>query len=261
MKRSAIAGVLLCLLGIACGIYLDGGKVSQMLQPTAALIVFGGTFGAVVIQFPIAVILDALAQLKGVFIGSNDQTADLIAQLIRYTDVARRRGLLALEAELDFVSDAFFRKALTLAIDGTHPDVLRSMMEIELDNCADRDELLPKVFEAAGGFAPTVGILGAVIGLIQVMQKLSDINEVGRGIAVAFVATIYGVGAANLFFLPCAGRIHIMLQRTNQQREMMLDGVLAIIAKVNPRELEVRLSAYNASQVPQRAPSRAVAQV
>jgi chemotaxis protein MotA len=117
-------------------------------------------------------------------------------------------------------------------------------MELEMDSEADREELLPRVFEAAGGFAPTIGILGAVIGLIQVMQKLASIDEVGKGIAVAFVATIYGVGSANIFFLPCAGRIKIMIRRKQVLRELMLEGVISIVEKTNPRFLEARLAPY-----------------
>jgi len=133
---------------------------------------------------------------------------------------------------------------MTLAVDGTHASDLRQRMEFEMDTEADREDLIPKVFEAAGGFAPTIGILGAVIGLIQVMQRLENINEVGKGIAVAFVATIYGVGSANILFLPCAGRIKIMMRRKQVLRELMLDGVISIVEKLNPRVFESKFSTY-----------------
>jgi chemotaxis protein MotA len=252
MRMSAIGGILLAVLGIALGLYLDGGKVAQMLQPTAALIVFGGTFGAVLIQFPFPVVLKAVGQLRYVFFGGQDPAQELIAQLVRYTQITRRDGLLALDRELETIDDPFFRKCLTLAVDGTSPALLRGMMEIELDNACESDELLPRVFESAGGYAPTVGILGAVIGLIQVMQRLENINEVGKGIAVAFVATIYGVGSANLLFLPCAGRIKIIIQRRNLIHEMMLEGVLAIVDRSNPRTLETKLSAYLSTPAPRK---------
>jgi len=244
LRFSAIFGIFLALAGIALGLFLDGGKLAQMLQPTAALIVFGGTLGAVIVQFPFSVVLQAIGQLGPVFLGKTDPAADILTQLVQFTQVARRSGLLALDNELEFVEDPFLRKALTLAVDGTSPTMLRAAMEIELDTMAEREELLPKVFEAAGGFAPTVGILGAVIGLVQVMQRLENINEVGKGIAVAFVATLYGVGSANLFFLPCAGRIKILVHRRTFLREMMLEGVLAIQERANPTALETRLSAY-----------------
>jgi len=133
---------------------------------------------------------------------------------------------------------------MTLAVDGTHSAELRQTMELEMDLECDNEDMIPRVFEAAGGFAPTIGILGAVIGLIQVMQRLQNINEVGKGIAVAFVATIYGVGSANMFFLPCAGRIKILMQRKQVIRELMLLGVISLVERTNPMVLEAKLSAY-----------------
>jgi chemotaxis protein MotA len=258
LRFSAIFGIILALAGIGLGLYLDGGKLAQMLQPTAALIVIGGTLGAVIVQFPFTVVLQAIGQLQAVFLGKDDPAVELLAQLVQFTQVARRSGIIALDNELEFVQDPFLRKALTLAIDGTSPIVLRSVMEIELYTMAERDDLLPKVFESAGGFAPTIGILGAVIGLVQVMQRLENINEVGKGIAVAFVATLYGVGSANLFFLPCAGRIKILIQRRTLLREMMLEGVLAIQDRANPTALETRLSAYLSQAAPRRAARKLV---
>jgi chemotaxis protein MotA len=152
--------------------------------------------------------------------------------------------LVSLDGELQAIKDPFLRKAMTLAIDGIHSAELRQMMELEMDKDSDREDMIPKVFEAAGGFAPTIGILGAVIGLIQVMQRLESINEVGKGIAVAFVATIYGVGSANLFFLPFAGRVKMLMRRKQVLRELMLDGVIAIVERTNPRALESKLGVY-----------------
>ncbi len=160
---------------------------------------------------------------------------------------ARRNGLMSLDSDLESITDPFLRKAMTLAVDGTHSPDLRERMEFEMNNEADKEDLLPKVFEAAGGFAPTIGILGAVIGLIQVMQRLQNINEVGKGIAVAFVATIYGVGSANILFLPCAGRIKILMRRKQVLRELMLDGVVSMVDKVNPRVFEAKFASYLAT--------------
>lgn len=244
MNRSTLGGICLALVGIAAGLYLDGGKVGQMLQPTAALIVFGGTLGAVMVQFQFSVVIEAASQLKEVFIGKVDPASQLIEDLTRYAVKARRSGLVSLDSELELIEDPFLRKALTLAVDGTRSLDLRQTMELEMDREADREDLLPKVFEAAGGFAPTIGILGAVIGLIQVMQRLENINEVGKGIAVAFVATIYGVGSANIFLLPCAGRIKILLRRRQVLRELMLEGVIAIMEKTSARVLEAKLGVY-----------------
>ena len=259
MKRSALGGIGFALTGIALGLYLDGGKINQMLQPTAALIVFGGTFGAVIVQFPWTVVIQAIKQLKRVFIGEEDAAAKLIEELIRYAVKARRHGLVSLDGDLESIENPFLRKTLTLAVDGTRSVELRQAMEVEMDTAADREDLLPKVFEAAGGFAPTVGILGAVIGLIQVMQRLENINEVGKGIAVAFVATLYGVGIANIVLLPCAGRIKILMHRNQVLREMILEGVLAILDNRNPKALEAKLSVYLSGAIPRRE-SKLVAQ-
>jgi len=244
VNKGTLSGIGIAVSGIAVGLYLDGGQLGQMLQPTAALIVFGGTLGAVMVQFPFGVVMQAVRQLKGVFIRVEDPAPKIIEDLTRYAARARRNGMMSLDAELELIEDPFMRKSLTLAVDGTHAPELRQTMELEMDKEQDREELLPKVFEAAGGFAPTIGILGAVIGLIQVMQRLENINEVGKGIAVAFVATIYGVGSANIFFLPCAGRIKMMMRRKQVLRELMLDGVINIVDRTSPRVLESKLAVY-----------------
>jgi chemotaxis protein MotA len=244
VDKGTLGGIGLAALGIGVGLYLDGGKAGQLLQPTAALIVFGGTLGAVMVQFPFSVVKRAIMQLKAVFIGGKDPAAQLIEDLTGYAVRARRHGLMSLDAELELIQDPFLKKAMTLAVDGTHSPELRQRMEFEMDSEADKDDLLPQVFEAAGGFAPTIGILGAVIGLIQVMQRLENINEVGKGIAVAFVATIYGVGSANILFLPCAGRIKILMRRKQVLRELVLDGVTSIVDKVNPRVFEAKFASY-----------------
>ena len=249
MDRSASIGISVALAGIGIGLYLDGGKIGQLLQPTAALIVFGGTLGAVAVQFPFSVMTQAVGQLKEVFMGKQDPASQLIEDLSRYATQARRNGLLSLDAELNLIQHPFLRKSLTLAVDGTNAMALRETMELAMHTQADQEDLLPKVFDAAGGYAPTIGILGAVIGLIQVMQRLENINEVGKGIAVAFVATIYGVGAANLLFLPCAGRVKIQLHRKHVLRELMLEGVLAIVERTSPRVLEAKLAIYLSNPV------------
>lgn len=250
MNRGSLSGIGIALLGIAAGLYLDHGQVGQMLQPTAALIVFGGTIGAVMVQFPFLVVLQAARQLKDVFIGVEDPASRIIEDLVRYAARARRNGMISLEAELELIEQPFLKKSLTLAIDGTHVPELRKTMEVEMDRESDSDALIPKVFEAAGGFAPTIGILGAVIGLIQVMQQLESINAVGKGIAVAFVATIYGVGSANIFFLPCAGRIRILMHRRQVLRELMLDGVISIVERTSPRVMEAKLAVYRCTTQP-----------
>jgi chemotaxis protein MotA len=259
VDKSTLGGIGLAVAGISVGLYLDGGKLGQLLQPTAALIVFGGTLGAVMVQFPFSIVKQAAAQLKGVFLGSKDPAAQLIEDLTSYAVRARRNGLMSLDSELELIADPFLKSAMTLAVDGTHPLDLRKRMEFEMDSQADKEDLMPQVFEAAGGYAPTIGIIGAVLGLIQVMQRLENINEVGKGIAVAFVATIYGVGSANIFFLPCAGRIKILMRRKQVLREMMLDGVISIVEKVNPRIFEAKFANYRDSAAAAQRVARLVA--
>jgi chemotaxis protein MotA len=244
VDKASLAGVLLALGGITAGLLLEGGNLTQILQPTAAMIVFGGTIGAILVQFPLAVVLAAFAQLITVFWEPKHDAQSLVQQLVRYANQARRDGIVSLDAELEKVKDPFLKKSLMLAVDGTEPEELRKMMELELDNRAEHDEKIPMVFEAAGGFSPTVGIIGAVLGLIQVMQHLDKIDEVGKGIAVAFVATIYGVGAANLFFLPAAGKLKIRLREKELVHEMTLEGVISILEGMNPRMLETKLLGF-----------------
>jgi len=251
VDRSTFGGILIALLGIGCGLMLEGGKLAQVIQPTAALIVIGGTLGAVMVQFPLPVVLQAFFQLKDVFMNPESESDVLVQNLLRYAYKARKEGLLSLDTELAKIQDPFLKESLMLAVDGVNATDLRKMMELQLDYRGEKDDRIPKVFEAAAGFAPTIGIIGAVLGLIQVMQHLQDINEVGKGIAVAFVATIYGVGSANLFFLPWAGKLRIRLRERQVTQEMTLEAVLSIIEGVNPRALEMQLSRY-VSTPPQR---------
>jgi len=244
MDKSSLAGITVALGGILLGLFLEGGKLAQILQPTAAIIVFGGTLGAVMLQFPLRVVIAALRKLARVFVDNSKNPHQIIAEIVGYAHKARKDGIVSLDAELENIQDPFLKKALMLAVDGTEPQEIRKMMELELDNQAEHDENIPKVFESAGGFSPTIGIIGAVLGLIQVMQHLDDISEVGRGIAVAFVATIYGVGAANLFFLPVAGKITIRMKQEWTRREMMLEGVISILEGMNPRMIETKLMGF-----------------
>ena len=259
IDKSTLGGIAIALAGIGIGLALDGGKLAQVLQPTAALIVLGGTIGAVMIQFPLKIVLQALVHLKDVFLNATPESDDLVQNLLRYAYKARKEGLLSLDAELAKIKDPFLKESLMLAVDGVSADDLRKMMELQLDYQGEKDERIPKVFDAAGGFAPTIGIIGAVLGLIQVMQRLQDINEVGKGIAVAFVATIYGVGLANLLFLPWAGKLRIRIRERQIIQEMTLEAVLSIINGVNPRALELQLGSYLAAS-PKRGPQKVVNQ-
>jgi chemotaxis protein MotA len=244
VDKSSIGGIVLALGGILAGLLLEGGNFRQVLQPTAAMIVFGGTLGAVMLQFPMPVLLEAGRRLGSVFLTPRHDPQAMIEQLVRYAQKARRDGIVSLDAELPNIADPFLKRSLMLAVDGTEPQELRKIIELELDNQAEYEEQVPHVFESAGGFAPTIGIIGAVLGLIQVMQHLNQIDEVGKGIAVAFVATIYGVASANLLYLPVAGKLKLRIREEQIAREMTLEGVASILEGMNPRMLETKLLGY-----------------
>jgi chemotaxis protein MotA len=244
MDFASVVGILIALVGILGGLMLEGGSIAQVTQPTAMMIVLGGTMGAVMLQFPLSVFLGAMRQLLRVFFSPGSRNEAMLAQLVAFAVKARRNGILALDADLATVDDAFLKQALMLAIDGTEPAAVRQIMQLELENGAESEERIPQVFESAGGFAPTVGIIGAVIGLIQVMQHLDDIKQVGRGIATAFVATIYGVGLANLVFLPAAGKLRIRQQEEYMVKQMVLEGVISIQEGMNPRMIEIKLRTF-----------------
>jgi len=180
VDKSTLTGLFLAIGGILLGLVIEGGRIAQVLQPTAALIVFGGTLGAVMVQFPLQTVMHAFKQLSRVFVDRTSETEKLMKVLVKYAQQARKEGVVSLDRELDKIKDAFLRKALMLAVDGTEPEELRKIMELDLENIAERSDKNAQVFESAGGFAPTIGIIGAVLGLIQVMQHLQNIDEVGR---------------------------------------------------------------------------------
>jgi chemotaxis protein MotA len=223
---------------------MDGGKVTDVKQVTAAMIVFGGTLGAVMLTTPLEVLMGAARKLGSIFFDRAQPVDKSIEDIIRYATQARKQGILSLEQEAAQIEDPFLRKALNLAIDGLEMSQIRSIMELEIEIVEQRGEAEAKAFEAAGGYSPTIGIIGAVLGLMQVMKNLANIDEVGRGIAAAFVATVYGVGAANLFFLPAGGKLRARMRGEVQLRELMLQGVLAIVEGLNPKLIRTRLDAY-----------------
>jgi len=247
MDLASLSGILLALVGILAGLLLEGGHVRQILQPTAAMIVFGGTLGAILLQFPLATVFAAARRLLRLFLPRDEGAAALLRQIVAFANKARRHGIVSLDRDLPQVADPFLRQALMLAVDGTEPTELRHIMEVQIDNVSEDESRIPAVFESAGGFSPTIGIIGAVIGLIQVMQHLDHMDEVGRGIAVAFVATIYGVGAANLFFLPAAGKLKQRAREEQRRKEMALEGVISIVEGMNPRMIEIKLASFGAA--------------
>ena len=244
MDRGTVIGVIVAVSGVVAGLLLDGGSLKQILQPTAALIVLGGTLGAVMIQFPLATVLDAVKHLRETFFSAPPLSPAMIEDLIRWCHQARKHGILVLDRELETIEDQFLKKALTLAVDGVNILEIRETMERDLDLDEEKEEGISKVLESAGGFAPTLGIIGAVLGLIQVMQKMDNVSEIGKGIAVAFVSTLYGIGVANLVFLPLAGKLRIRVRERQLLHEMTLDAVIAIAQDISPRALRQRLQGY-----------------
>jgi chemotaxis protein MotA len=241
---ASIGGLVLAVGGILAGLMMDGGKMKDVQQFSAALIVLGGTIGAVMITTPLKVLLGAVGRLGSVFLETARSPEALIEEIIGYATQARKQGIVSLETQAASISDPFLRKALNLAIDGIDLNQLRSIMELEIGLQEHHGEAEAKVFEAAGGYSPTVGIIGAVLGLMQVMKNLANIEEVGHGIATAFVATVYGVAVANLFFLPAANKLKARVKEQVQLRELALEGVLSLVEGLNPKLIRTKLEAY-----------------
>lgn len=244
MQPGPIIGIVVALFAIIIGNALEGGHAESMLGGPAALIVLGGTIGAVLVQYPISTCVAGVKAALGTFKKPEQDAAALVEEIVDYAQRARRDGILALEKVAETASDSFLRKALTMAVDGVDSHSLRETLEVAIGQEEEHGEDGAKAFEAAGGYSPTIGIIGAVLGLIHVMSNLSDINAVGHGIAAAFVATIYGVAAANILFLPIGGRIKLRVRERALVREMTLTGVLAIQAGVNPKLVRERLVQY-----------------
>lgn len=244
MDKISVAGLALGIAAIVVGQVLEGGHVSSLVQPTAFLIVVGGTLGAVMLQSPLPVFMTGMRMGVWVLFPPVVDPQKLISDLGRWSHIARKEGLLALEAQILSIADPFTRKGLQLLVDGAEPERLREVLEVEISAYEASLKLASRIWESAGGYSPTIGILGAVMGLIHVMENLSDPAKLGSGIAVAFVATIYGVGAANLIFLPVAKKLMANIARLVTLREMLVDGLIGIANGDNPRIVESRLQGY-----------------
>lgn len=256
LDLSAVAGIPVGLGLVLVGQALEGGRAETLVQATAALIVFGGTLGAVLVSFSTSDIRHALLRLPSVFVDTLEPARDAIARIVMYAVKARRLGVMSVEEDLVDEPDPFLERALRMAVDGTSQSQIRHAMEVEMDSLAEVDEAPARIFDAAGGYAPTIGILGAVIGLIHVMENLAEPSQLGTGIAVAFVATVYGVGSANLILLPIATKLRIRAAAAGRRREMLLQGVLSIQDGVNPRLIGEQLAGFERET--ERPPARRV---
>jgi chemotaxis protein MotA len=244
MDSLSIFGIALALAAIAGGQWVEGGVLASLLQGAAFLIVVGGTLGAVMLQNPMPVFVQGLKMGRWIFASPLIDSQSVIAQISEWADAARREGVLALENRLPQCRDAFIRNGLQMLVDGFEPVKIREAMETEIAAYEMRQRTAARIWESAGGYAPTIGILGAVLGLIHVMENLSDPTKLGSGIAVAFVATIYGVASANMIFLPIAGKLKTLIQTQMTQRELVLDGLVGIANGENPKLIETRLQGY-----------------
>jgi chemotaxis protein MotA len=246
MDILSLLGILIAVGGILFGQFLEGGSISSVIQLTAFVIVIGGTTGAVMIQYTLPVFLRAVKMLPWVLKPPAIEAQPLIEQIVDWSNSARKNGLLALESALDTVKDPFLRHGLQMLVDGTEPQKIRDTLLVELEAREAMERQAAKLYESAGGYAPTIGILGAVLGLIHVMENLADPSKLGAGIATAFVATIYGVGSANIFFLPVSNKIKGIVHERSYLREMLIEGLVGVAEGENPKIIEARLQSFYA---------------
>ncbi|MGH8260796.1 MAG: flagellar motor protein [Steroidobacteraceae bacterium] len=244
MDILSVVGFALAFLALVGGAVMRGAGIMALVSSEAFIIVGVGTCAAICVQTPLSVMKHALSILPWAMKPPPLDSASLIKSIVDWSNIARKQGLLGLEPVVDKESDAFVRKALQLVVDGSEPDAIRAIMEVELDTREHADTLGAKVFEGMGIYSPTLGIIGAVLGLISVMQNLADPSKLGQGIASAFTATIYGVAFANLFFLPLSAKLKVAIKAQTQVREMIIEGMVSIAQGENPRSIESKLQGY-----------------
>jgi chemotaxis protein MotA len=240
----SILGIILAFVALLVGAVLKGAGLHSLLSSAALMIVVVGTFAAILIQTPGRVMKRAFGILPWVFRSPVPDSNAIIRRMVEWSQIARRQGLLGLENQLSDERDDFIRKGLQLVIDGSEPDEIRGIMEVDLDGRESADLRAAKVFEGMGVYAPTLGIIGAVLGLMAVMQNLTDPSKLGTGIAAAFTATVYGIGLANLFLLPIASKLKTAAQALSRVRAMVIEGMIAIAQGENPRSIDTRLQSY-----------------
>ena len=245
MDVLSLIGIIMAFVAIIGGNYLEGGHLGALVNGPAALIVVGGTVGAALLQSPVSAFKRAMQTLVWIIFPPRIDMAAGIDQVVNWSLTARKEGLLGLESVADAEPDSYSRKGLQLLVDGAEPEAIRSVLEVDYMTRESRDIEAAKVFESMGGYAPTIGIIGAVMGLIHVMGNLADPGQLGSGIAVAFVATIYGVASANLVLLPIASKLKAIAMRQSLYREMLLEGILSIAEGENPRSIELKLQGFS----------------
>lgn len=244
MDLLSFLGLVIGFGAILGGQVLEGGHIGSLINGPACLIVLGGTVGAVMLQSPFSVFMSSIKMSLWVIFPPKLKGDQSIEKILEWSNIARKEGLLGLEDIAENETDKFAQKGLQLLVDGSEPEVIRRVMEVELDAKEHHGTQAAKVFEAMGGYSPTIGIIGAVMGLIHVMQNLADPSKLGSGIATAFVATIYGVGIANLLLLPIAAKLKSQVHAQAQLHEMIVEGVISIAEGENPRNIETKLRGF-----------------
>ncbi|MGY1424002.1 flagellar motor protein [Lysobacter sp. A289] len=244
MDRLSVIGTALALFALVGGSLLKGAGLSGLWSPAAFVVVIIGTLAAILLQTPMDTFMRAMKIVRWVFLPPAHDRPAMISRIVEWSTVARRQGLLGLEPEIAAQEDLFVRKGLQMVVDGLEPETIRQMLEIELYGQSSRDLAAAKVFEGMGIYAPTLGIIGAVMGLIAVMKNLADPSKLGAGIAAAFTATIYGIGTANLALLPAASKLKGLINQQTEEREMIIEGLIAIAQGENPRNIEIRLNGF-----------------
>lgn len=244
MDKLSVVALVLALIAVVGGSVLKGAGLAGLVNAAAFVIVIVGTLAAILMHTPMATFRHGMKIVGWVFRPPHQDKTELIAKIVEWSGLARKQGLLALEGVVEGEADPFIKKGLQLLVDGAEPDVIRSVLEVDLSTREHFDQQGAKVFEGMGIYAPTLGIIGAVLGLMAVMKNLADPSKLGSGIAAAFTATIYGIGAANLFFLPMAAKLKACINEQTRYREMTIEGLIAISQGENPRNIEARLQGY-----------------
>ncbi len=244
MDPTALIGFVLALVALVGGFVLEGGHIGALFQVTAAMIVFGGTIGATMLSFSLNDLKIVPKLLTVAFFRNPPDPTETIELIVRLAEEARREGLLYLENRLEEIQDPFLRKGIQLVVDGTDPDLVRNIMEVEIFSIQDRHQTGASVFEAAGGYAPTMGIIGTVMGLVHVLGSIDTPESLGPAIALAFIATLYGVSSANIFWLPIAAKLQNLSKKELLLRQLMLEGIVSLQAGYNPILIRERLTAF-----------------
>lgn len=244
MDKLSVIGVVLALFAIIGGSILKGAGVGGLMNPAAFVIVLVGTLAAIMIHTPMTTFKHAMKIVRWAFRPPQHDPQNLIERIVEWSGIARKQGLLALEGTVEAETDPFLKKGLQMLVDGAEPDAIRNILEVELQTREHFDQQSAKVFEGMGIYAPTLGIIGAVLGLMAVMKNLADPSKLGHGIAAAFTATIYGIASANLFFLPIAAKLKSAIAEQTRLREMAIEGLISISQGENPRNIESKLKGY-----------------